>query len=288
MTFINQEDGISESLECESAESSARPDQVLCRLLWRQNQLWICRVNQSEYHVLLPALAQPDWCQACLAHSQVTAVVIDPVLDLAAIHYWAEACRATEKPLYLRLPTRHTLPEKQRRLTWRLKCCTERLLGLLALALLGPLMLAIALAVWRDGGAALTYYWCVGCRGQVFRMAQFRTRSATTRELTRLGYWLQRWRLDRLPRLLNVVRGEMALVGTKPWTIEDALKIAPEFRFCLKAMPGVMGPRPLGLNVPVVDVGAIAEVDLSYLMGWSLWRDGLTAATAMVRVMTGE
>jgi len=261
----------------------------LCRLIWRQNKLWVLPAETSKQHLALPALAQPEWFRACLERSKAKAVVIDPSLGSEVVKFWAEACHKVQKPLYLRLPTMRLLPDKQKVWAWRLKCMVERTLGFGLLVLLSPVMILFALVLnWQDGGPALTYYWCIGKRGQVFRMAQFRRESLDSCQKTSAGKFLEMTRLDRLPRLLNVVRGEMALVGTKPWTIEDALNLPEEYRCYLKALPGVMGPRSLGLNISVVDAQIISQVELSYLKSWSLFKDSQIGIAAMIRATTGN
>jgi lipopolysaccharide/colanic/teichoic acid biosynthesis glycosyltransferase len=262
-------------------------NQSTCRLIWRQNKLWVLPAATSKSHCALPALAKPEWFKACLERSKAKAVIIDPSLGSEVITFWAEACEQIGKPLFLRLPTMGLLPEKRMTWTWRFKCALERAFGLGLLFLFSPILLLFSILLnLQDGAAPFTYYWCIGRRGQVFRMTQFRRESVKTGEITLVGQFLEISRLDRLPRLLNVVRGEMVLVGTKPWTIEDALKVPEQYRTCLKAMPGLVGPRPTGLNSLVIDVRSICVIDLSYLKAWSLWRDGRFTVLAFTRFLT--
>ncbi|WP_412768543.1 heterocyst development glycosyltransferase HepC [Leptolyngbya sp. KIOST-1] len=268
---------------------SAVSNHTLCRLLWRQGKLWVLPPATSTRQIALPALAHPKWFQLCLERSKTMAVVIDPNLGSEVINFWAEACEKAGKPLYLRLPTTRTLPNKKNVWAWRTKCLVERLVGLVLLVLLSPLMLVFASGLMlQDGGPACNRHWCIGQRGRVFRMAQFRRESLLTGQKTRLGQWLELSRLDRLPRLVNVVRGEMALIGTKPWIVEEAIKVPPEFQFCLNALPGTVGPRPLGLNIPTLDIRAICQQEVAYLKNWTLWRDSQTGLLAVVQMLTGQ
>lgn len=269
--------------------NSDRTSMPLCRLLWRQNKLLVLQPDASKPHYGLPALAQKDWFRNCLRHSKARAVVIDPALGTEVIYRWAVACAAVQKPIFLRLPTMHTLPHKQRSLTWKFKCVVERLLSLVLLVGLSPLIITFAVLLrLQDGGAAVSHQLCVGQRGRVFAMAQFRRESVKTGQITRLGRFLEVSRLDRLPRLVNVIKGEMTLIGTKPWAIQDVVNIPSKYHPCLKAMPGIVGTRPLGLSINKVDIPRIVQGELSYLKNWSLWRDGQTAAMAVVGFVTGQ
>jgi lipopolysaccharide/colanic/teichoic acid biosynthesis glycosyltransferase len=249
----------------------------LCRLIWRQNKLWVLPAETSKPHLALPALAQPEWFKACLERSKAKAVVIDPSLGSEVVTFWAEACEQVKKPLFLRLPAMVSLPEKKRVWAWRAKCAFERGLGLGLLLLVSPLMLIFAaLLKLQDGGSALVYYWCIGQRGRVFKLAQFRREHRVTQQKTKLGYFLELTRLDRLPRLLNVFRGEMTLVGTKAWSIEEALRFPEEYRTCLKALPGIVGPRPFSSFISAQNFIQVIQDEVAYVKDWSLKRDGKT------------
>ena len=253
-----------------------------CTLRWRQGRLWVSALVRGQ-DVPLPALTSPAWFQACLGKSKATAVCIDPSLGTEVISLWAQACLKANKPLYLRIPAISHRPSSKKPVAWAFKCAIERLLGLILLVLLSPLILLFSLGLTlQDGGLAVTYEFCVGQRGRIFQMAQFRRASIATGKLTHLGRFLEVSRLDRLPRLVNVAKGEMTLVGTKPWAIQDLVNISPEYRSCLKAMPGLVGTRPLGITLRKVDIPYVVQNELSYLKNWSLWLDGLTATTAVL------
>jgi lipopolysaccharide/colanic/teichoic acid biosynthesis glycosyltransferase len=125
-------------------------------------------------------------------------------------------------------------------------------ISLLALALLSPLLMAIAIAVWFEDGAPIFYRGVrIGRGGIPFTIWKFRTMclgaeswgpsstSADDPRLTRMGRALREWKLDELPQLFNVVGGQMSLVGPRPqvpWAVarygarEDAL---------LRVRPGI-------------------------------------------------
>ena len=103
----------------------------------------------------------------------------------------------------------------------------------LALLLLAPLLALIALAIKLDSrGPVLFVHQRVGRGGRPFRLLKFRTMkpaaSATSEwardnasRLTRVGAWLRRFRLDELPQIVNILRGDMNLVGPRPHPVSN-------------------------------------------------------------------
>jgi lipopolysaccharide/colanic/teichoic acid biosynthesis glycosyltransferase len=133
-----------------------------------------------------------------------------------------------------------------------LKRACDLILAALMLVLLIPLMLAIALAIKLESrGPVLYRSRRVGLRGHEFSMFKFRKmhRDAAgppltakdDERLTAVGSLLARTKLDELPQLWNVIRGDMSLVGPRP---EDPLFVAlypEEYRTVLAVRPGITG-----------------------------------------------
>ncbi len=90
--------------------------------------------------------------------------------------------------------------------------------------------------------------------------------------VTRVGRLLRKTSLDELPQLINVVRGEMSLVGPRPLVLDEDQNVKGWHRRRLELMPGITGPwQILGpARVPLREMGAI---DYLYVANWSLWGD---------------
>ncbi len=129
----------------------------------------------------------------------------------------------------------------------------KRVLDLFLLALAAPPLLALAallgLAVWAvDGSPVLFSQPRVGRGGRTFHIWKLRTMTlepdAADRRPTRLGGWLRQRGLDELPQLLNVLWGDMSLVGPRPLTPADVERLSagcPDFVQRLAVPPGLTG-----------------------------------------------
>jgi lipopolysaccharide/colanic/teichoic acid biosynthesis glycosyltransferase len=139
--------------------------------------------------------------------------------------------------------------------------------------LLAPLFLAIAVAVrWQPGGPgpALARKLGVGRSGRQFAVYKFRARADSV--LTPVGRWLRRYSLEGLPRLINVLRGDMSLVGPPPWLPGDVVTSRADVRRRLVVKPGLTGLWRLsgGADLPWEEA---MRLDLRYVENWSLTLD---------------
>jgi lipopolysaccharide/colanic/teichoic acid biosynthesis glycosyltransferase len=127
-----------------------------------------------------------------------------------------------------------------------------------AVVLLSPVLLAVAVAVRLGSpGPALFRQVRVGLGGEPFVLLKFRTMVVDAEALaanvsaeddprvTRVGRVLRRWYLDELPQLVNVVRGDMSLVGPRPETPEFVAMFDEEERRVLTVRSGLAGPSTL-------------------------------------------
>jgi lipopolysaccharide/colanic/teichoic acid biosynthesis glycosyltransferase len=136
----------------------------------------------------------------------------------------------------------------------------RRVVDLCALLLLVPLIalptLIVMLAVFLDSpGSVFFRARRVGYRGRLFEMVKFRTMrvdnaghavaGANDSRITPVGGFLRATRLDELPQLWNVLRGEMSLVGPRPELEEFVALHAEDYREILSVPPGITGPTQL-------------------------------------------
>jgi exopolysaccharide biosynthesis polyprenyl glycosylphosphotransferase len=164
-----------------------------------------------------------------------------------------------------------------------------------ALVLVAPLLAAIALIVKLDSPGPVFYRQTrIGRDGKPFVMWKFRTMvdgadamKASLRELneadglfkiaadpriTRVGRMLRRGALDELPQLINVLRGEMSLVGPRPLVPDDDDRITGLDRRRLQLTPGMTGRWQI-LGSARVPLPEMVKLDYLYVTGWSLWSD---------------
>ena len=122
-----------------------------------------------------------------------------------------------------------------------------------ALLLLSPVFVLIAIAIRMTSGTPIIFrQWRSGRYGRQFQLLKFRTmhpdnpigprvtRSGDSR-VTPIGKWLRRSKLDELPQLLNVLSGEMTLVGPRPDVDEFWKEACPNARQALALCPGLTG-----------------------------------------------
>ena len=161
------------------------------------------------------------------------------------------------------------------------------------LFLLSPLMLITALLVKLDSpGPALFFQTRNGFNGRKFRIVKFRTmyvledgdhiRQATRADprVTPLGRWLRRANIDELPQLLNVLKGDMSLVGPRPHAVahnSEFEKIVANYAFRQHVKPGITGWAQVNGyrgETPTPELMAKrVEFDLWYIKSWSIWLD---------------
>jgi lipopolysaccharide/colanic/teichoic acid biosynthesis glycosyltransferase len=143
------------------------------------------------------------------------------------------------------------------------------------LGLVWPLFLALILATRRStGGSAIYRQLRVGEGGVPFTLFKFRSMRAGQAgpevtapgddRVTRLGALLRKTSLDELPQLVNVLLGDMTLVGPRPETVALAGRYPEELRFIFRYRPGMTGPSQVLVRDEGV-LGQVADVENYYL-----------------------
>ena len=176
----------------------------------------------------------------------------------------------------------------------RLHDAMARALGVVAagagLVLMAPLLALIAIAIRLGSpGPVLFVQEREGLRGRAFRLLKFRTMHApdgpTTLwardngdRITRIGRWLRRFRLDELPQFVNVLRGDMNLIGPRPQPLPNCelfARTVPYYRLRSSIRPGVTGWAQVryGYANDLEEETEKMRYDLYYIKHRSVWLD---------------
>jgi exopolysaccharide biosynthesis polyprenyl glycosylphosphotransferase len=167
--------------------------------------------------------------------------------------------------------------------------------SVLALTLLAPLMALIAIAIkLGSSGPVLFRQPRAGRHGEEFEMLKFRSMVVGAEEqkddlrhlneaegvfkiaddprITPVGRIIRRLHLDELPQLVNVLRGDMSLVGPRPLPLDEDSEIEGWHRRRLDLRPGISGPWQV-LGSSRVPVQEMVKMDYQYVAAWSVWND---------------
>ena len=204
-----------------------------------------------------------------------------------------------------------TPPILRRRLYLLVKRTQDILLSLLALTLLSPLLLLIALAVVIDdphGGPIFTQVRC-GRGGEAFHLYKFRTMCMNAEaqldallpynemtgpvfkirndpRITRLGRFLRATGLDELPQLINILKGEMSIVGPRPPLFREVVNYTAYQRRRLAVTPGLTCFWQVHPARNSLSFDAWVELDLRYIreQSWLLdWKLIFLTVVAVIR-----
>ncbi len=177
----------------------------------------------------------------------------------------------------------------------------------LLIGLLAPVMLLTALAIALEGGGPVLYRQeRVGRHGRVFRVLKFRSmrtdaepdgqpRWAAPRDdrVTRVGRFIRVARIDELPQLFHVLRGEMSLVGPRPerpFFAEQLARDIPYFALRQSLKPGITGWAQVRYQYGSTTEDALEKLqyDLYYMKNHSLFLDLVILFETVVVVLTGR
>jgi exopolysaccharide biosynthesis polyprenyl glycosylphosphotransferase len=177
-----------------------------------------------------------------------------------------------------------------------IKAAFDRTFAVMALILLSPLFVILPIVIrCSDGGPAIFRQLRVGKDGQVFPAYKFRTmvlgaekRKAELADrnehdgvlfkirndprITPVGGWLRRWSLDELPQLINVLLGDMSMVGPRPALPEEADQYGEYVRRRLMVKPGITGLWQVNGRSDLSWDESV-RLDLRYVENWSFVLD---------------
>jgi lipopolysaccharide/colanic/teichoic acid biosynthesis glycosyltransferase len=240
--------------------------------------------------------------------SKVSLVRVNPEIGEAKLKNLADVCYRSEKAVCLNLPIESKLPQRDKPITWILKRTLDWLAAFLILLILSPVMLSLAVVIAStSSGSVFFHQWRVGENGKLFRIIKFRTMITDADKLhhlvmsgqtglhkceddpriTNVGRWMRKYSLDELPQLFNVLRGEMSLVGPRPWALYDALRINGDRKRRLNSLPGVTGAWQVSARSTMLDLDAVTDCDLNYLHNWNLWSDLKILLMTVPKVLSG-
>jgi lipopolysaccharide/colanic/teichoic acid biosynthesis glycosyltransferase len=135
-----------------------------------------------------------------------------------------------------------------------MKRIIDLLIASLVLTMTAPLLIIIATVVGRESGRPILYRRrCVGMNGQHFDMLRFRTMVDTPthrtpqERLAPVGRFIRSYSLDELPLLLNVLRGDMSIIGPRPTEVTVVDRTDPAWQQILSVRPGAISYAILGL-----------------------------------------
>ncbi|HEY8467944.1 MAG TPA: sugar transferase [Solirubrobacterales bacterium] len=175
------------------------------------------------------------------------------------------------------------------------------LLAAVGLIVASPLLLVAAIAIKLDSRGPVIYRQRrVGLNGESFEMWKLRTMThgaplggvwdpltADDPRVTRVGAWLRRTSLDELPNLVNVLRGEMAIVGPRPTIPEQVAEYTPHQRRRLAVKPGLTGWAQINGRASIPWEERI-ELDIWYVENRSLRLDLRIIAKTFSLLVTGK
>lgn len=136
----------------------------------------------------------------------------------------------------------------------------------------------------------------VGRNGRIFKMYKFRSMYADAEErkkelmaqnemnglmfkmendprITKTGDFLRKTSLDEFPQFINILKGDMSLVGTRPPTLDEFAQYSPYHKKRLSFRPGLTGMWQVSGRSDITDFEEIVKLDVEYIDNWSFWLD---------------
>lgn len=256
----------------------------------------ICARHSARFVILAPSAGSLDRLQDLLRRLHTTRIpfaVIPPLRGLPVLNMNAGYFFSHD---VMMLSMSNNLARPISRFVKRL---FDLSIALVALTFLSPFFIFASILIRTDKGHAFYGHKRVGRNGEIFPCLKFRTmvmdadkkleavlasdpvmaeewkRDQKLRNdprVTPIGRFLRATSLDELPQLINVVRGDMSLVGPRPVTQTELEKYGDDASYYLEARPGITGLWQVsGRN----DTGYERRVQLDcwYVRNWSLWQD---------------
>jgi exopolysaccharide biosynthesis polyprenyl glycosylphosphotransferase len=192
-----------------------------------------------------------------------------------------------------------------------IKAVFDRAVAAAAVILMAPLLVFVAITIKiADGGPALFRQTRVGKDGRTFTVYKFRTMVLDAEDrkphladrnendgllfkirsdprITTVGRWLRRWSVDELPQLINVLRGDMSMVGPRPALPDEAARYHEHVRRRLMVKPGITGLWQVNGRSDLSWDESV-RLDLRYVENWSFVLDLLILWKTLSAVLRGS
>ncbi|MEM6755325.1 MAG: sugar transferase, partial [Cyanobacteria bacterium P01_C01_bin.38] len=179
-----------------------------------------------------------------------------------------------------------------------IKSVLDRFVAAIALLVLSPLILIVAIAIYFRMGSPLIFSQPrPGKDGKIFRFYKFRTMTdekdaegnllSDEERLTAFGEFLRESSLDEIPQLWNIVKGDMSMVGPRPLLVRYLERYSPQQARRHEVKPGITGLAQVkGRNA--ISWEQKFELDVWYIDNWSLWLDLKILVMTFVKVLRKE
>jgi Undecaprenyl-phosphate galactose phosphotransferase WbaP len=269
---------------------------------WKGHDLEaVVRNSSSEFVVLVVGTGAPDASRreriviSSLDRAGVQ-YALAPALSSYSIPITGYNSRHDFKPGAVMLVRDHRVTRLLRRMA---KSTLDRTAALLLLLVFSPVFLFLLWRIRADGGPALFGHRRIGANGVQFLCLKFRTMVPNADEvlrdlllhdaearaewsakrkltndprITRLGRFLRTSSLDELPQLVNVLRGEMSLVGPRPIVQDEVQFYGHDFMYYCDAKPGITGLWQVSGRSGTTYEERV-KCDVWYVQNWTFWHD---------------
>jgi exopolysaccharide biosynthesis polyprenyl glycosylphosphotransferase len=199
-------------------------------------------------------------------------------------------------------------PASVKALELSVKRAIDIVIASISLIVLVPLLALVAIAIRLDSpGPVIFRQTRHGLNGKPFQILKFRTMTVLEdgdsvkqaarfdKRVTRVGLWLRRSSIDELPQLINVLRGEMSIVGPRPHAAAHDYyydRVIPNYGLRQRMKPGITGHAQVkGFRGETPTVEAMqrrVELDLWYIGNWSVYLDFAIMARTVIEVCRGH
>lgn len=268
-------------------------------LVWRQRILYV-KPCQGIYQPVALSPKYKKWLIDCLNCSSIKLVKIDPLLPKSCLIFWADACKKSNKPIYLWVSSLKNTSQISKPIQWRFKRAIDWIAGVIMIfCFIPPTLTFLLFSVKYKPKRIIIGEWQVGRRGKLFKGYRFyqitRNEYSSILEMKnqlnqnnscrfklnslihQFIYWMYQHRLDKIPQLLNVIQGDMSIVGRVPQDLYVAIEITRQAKEYISSIPGIINYEKFNdarmRPETSIDIDKRTVENCKYLDNWSLLND---------------